>query len=63
MSNLELHNRLLQVAKKTAELKEKYPQIAPDLEPIEDLTRTQAAAPQPHPVVIRPYHKGDSNAS
>lgn len=57
MNNLELHNRLLQLAKDVEELRVKHPELAGDIIRLEThLAETPTGAPHPTPIPY-PYHK------
>lgn len=59
MTNLELHNRLLQVAKDVQVLKEKHPELRELLHPI-DLQTQEAISVSPYrPVVPSPYRTNE----
>lgn len=59
MNNLELHNKLLALAKQVRELKEQHPELAPELHPLTETLGTSTGVAPSHPVRSSPYRKGD----
>jgi hypothetical protein len=63
MTNLDLHNALLKIAKETERLKELHPELTADIHTIEALFPAESVVRPFHPPGPLPYHKGGSNAS
>ena len=55
MNNLDLHNKLLEIAKAVEVLREQHPELEPELHVIEDLFHTETAASLRHPVAPHLY--------
>lgn len=63
MTNLDLHNKLVHIAKETQRLKEKHPEIQADLAAIEETLRLDTAATPAHQPILHPYRKPVIGAS
>lgn len=59
MHNLDLHNRLLQIAKVVSDLKEKHPELHPEVTRLEAILEESTSADTSHPQGFPPYRKGD----
>lgn len=59
MHNLELHNRLLKIAKIAEELQAKHPELHQELSRIEAILEESNAVDTSHPQVFPPYRKAD----
>jgi hypothetical protein len=57
MHNLDLHNKLMAIAKQVRELKDKHPELASELHPLEATLQTTATAAPARPPESHPYYK------
>lgn len=57
MNNLDLHNRLLKIAKVVSDLKEKHPELHNETAHLEAILEESNAADTSHPQVFPPYRK------
>lgn len=59
MTNLDLHNKLMQVAKQVRELADKHPDMAAEFSHLETILAGSTSADTSHPIGSPPYRKGD----
>jgi len=59
MHNLDLHNKLVAVAKKVRELEEKHPDLQAELAHLNSILAESGVAGPYHPVGQPPYRKDD----
>lgn len=57
MNNLDLHNKLLHVAKQVAKLKEDHPELEQDLGDLTQTLRGELSATPTHQLTPSPYHR------
>lgn len=59
MTNLELHNRLLQLAKDVQQLKEQHPELRDFLHPIDLHTQEALSGSPDRPIIPSPYRTNE----
>jgi len=57
MNNLQLHDKMLQLAKQVTKLVENHPELSGDVEPIEHLLTTETTAGPGRQPTQSPYHR------